>query len=187
MNQTTRREFLKDAALTGAAISTSTLAPGSLFAAAAQAQTAATPARPAPNSVPLSLLGNGPLSTSTGVSWGVPWPQGAVGRNVAFSLSAQGSNLPVQSWPLAYWPDGSIKWTGLATVLPVGFQGPVSLSTGAASPSSGALSVKTDSKSVTVDTGALKCSIPLIGSNIIDSMTLGGKNIAGASQLVCVL
>jgi hypothetical protein len=24
--------------------------------------------------------------------------------------------LPLQQWPLAYWPDGSIKWTGFATV-----------------------------------------------------------------------
>ncbi len=124
---------------------------------------------------------------STGVSWGVPWAQGAIARGSNFNLGAQGSSLPLQSWPLAYWPDGSIKWTGLATVLPVGFQGPVSLSTGAASASAGTLSVKTDSKSVTVDTGALKCSIPLSGSNIIDSMSLGGKNIAGASQLICVL
>ena len=186
MNQTTRREFLKDAALAGAVISTSTLAPGSLFAAAAPAQASLAPARSAPGSVSLSLLGKEP-TLSTGISWGVPWAQGAVARGASFSLSAQGSNLPVQSWPLAYWPDGSIKWTGFATVLPAGFQGPVSLSAGAASSAAGALSVKTDRNSVTVDTGALICSIPLNGSNLINSISMGGKNIAGASQLVCVL
>ena len=123
VNHTTRRDFLKDAALAGAALSTSTLAPGSLFAAT-QAQTSAATMRSTPSSVPLSLLGNGPLTMSTGVSWGVPWAQGAIARGSNFNLGAQGSSLPLQSWPLAYWPDGSIKWTGLATVLPVGFQGP---------------------------------------------------------------
>ena len=176
-----------DAALAGAAISTSTLAPGSLFAAAVPAQASVAPALSAPRSVPLSLLGNQPPTLPTGISWGVPWAQGTVERGSSFSLSAQGSNLPVQSWPLAYWPDGSIKWSGFATVLPAGFRGPASLSTGAASASAGTLSVKTGRNSVTVDTGALQCSIPLSGPYIIESMSLGGKNIAGASQLVCVL
>ncbi|HHV7525996.1 TPA: hypothetical protein ACUNF5_007628, partial [Burkholderia orbicola] len=28
-------------------------------------------------------------------------------------------NAPyLQTWPLAYWPDGSIKWTGHAAVFP---------------------------------------------------------------------
>src|SRR6185312_15105453 len=27
---------------------------------------------------------------------------------------SSGAPVPVQSWPLAYWPDGSLKWTGHA-------------------------------------------------------------------------
>ena len=35
----------------------------------------------------------------------------------AFTLvSSDGKNLPLQTWPLAYWPDGSMKWSGFATV-----------------------------------------------------------------------
>jgi len=123
----------------------------------------------------------------TGVSWGVPWPQGAIARNVAFGLSAAGSNLPLQSWPLAYWPDGSIKWTGLATVLPAGFQGPVTLSPGSAAASGSALSVTDLGKEVAVDTGALQCSILRAGSKIIGSMSIGRKQVAAAGELVCVL
>jgi hypothetical protein len=123
---------------------------------------------------------------STGISWGVPWPQGAVRPTTSFNLSANGAALPLQNWPLAYWPDGSLKWTGLATVLPAGFQGQVTLSAGTAS-SASALSVTNDGKSVTVDTGALKCAIPLTGPNFISSMSIGGKILAGPGQLVCVL
>src|SRR4051812_31220832 len=52
-----------------------------------------------------------------GLSWGVPWAKGTVSKDQTFTLkSADGKVLPVQSWPLAYWQDGSIKWTGFATV-----------------------------------------------------------------------
>jgi len=44
---------------------------------------------------------------STGVSWGVPWAQGTVPRTTTFTLTdATGQALPIQTWPLAYWPDG---------------------------------------------------------------------------------
>jgi hypothetical protein len=138
--------------------------------------------------VELSLLGNTPQALATGVSWGVPWAQGTVRAGGGFSLSAQGSGLPLQSWPLAYWPDGSIKWTGFATVVPAGAAGPVTLSLSAAgAPAAGAVTVSRDSKAGVVDTGALRCSIPLHGDKIIESMSVGGKSIGGAGQLVCVL
>src|SRR4051812_43934636 len=53
----------------------------------------------------------------TGVTWGVPFAKGSVKKAQSFTLTAaDGSVLPVQSWPLAYWPDGSVKWSGFATV-----------------------------------------------------------------------
>src|SRR3954468_22946831 len=55
------------------------------------------------------------------VSWGVPWPQGQVKKDANFVLAGAGDRaLPVQSWPLAYWPDGSLKWTGHAALVPGG-------------------------------------------------------------------
>lgn len=189
MTEKTRREFLMDAALTGAAISTYTLAEGNLLAAAAQVRGAgSTPSASAPRSVALSWLGQEPPAIPTGVSWGVPWVQGAVARGSSFSLNAQGSSLPLQNWPLAYWPDGSVKWTGFATVIPAGFQGPVSLSSGAAqAAATGTLKVATNPNTVVVNTGAMQCSIPLIGPHLIESIESNGKVIAGACQLVCIL
>ncbi len=125
--------------------------------------------------VSLNLLDGKAPALDSGVSFGVPWPQGAVGRDAVFSLSAPGTNLPVQSWPLAYWPDGSLKWSGFATVVPAGLSGPVTLSTGAPA-ASGALKVTNDGKSVVVDTGALICSIPIAGGgNLVDSMSVEGR------------
>lgn len=185
MSQTTRREFLKDAALAGAAVTTFTLAEGNLLGAAAQARRTM-PVAAVPQSVALSWLGGEVPHVPAGVSWGVPWAQGAVPRDTTFRLSAGGTELPVQSWPLAYWPDGSIKWSGFATVAPSGTAAPLTLATGAPG-ASGTLKVTNDGKSVVVDTGALKCAVPMSGADIIGSMSLGGKDVAGASQLVCIL
>jgi hypothetical protein len=190
VSEKTRREFLKDATLVGAGITGSMLVDGKLFATGVPPRAPVSPAIPAqtsaPGSVALSWVGENPPAAPTGVSWGVPWAQGAVARGAKFSVSAQGADLPVQSWPLAYWPDGSLKWSGFATVVPAGLAGPVTLSQGSSS-ASGALSVTKDGGSVVVDTGALKCSIPTSGANIIDSISLGGANVAGAGQLVCIL
>jgi hypothetical protein len=188
----TRREFLKDATLLGAGITGSALAPDNLLASTAPPREPVSPAVDAPAAAPgnvtLSWVGDNPPVVASGVSWGVPWKQGAIQRGAAFSLSAQGGDLPVQSWPMAYWPDGSIKWTGFASVVPAGFTGAATLSTSKrSSAAAGALSATNDGKSVVVDTGALKCSISTSGANIFDSMSIGGKDVAGPSQLVCVL
>ena len=188
MSETTRREFLKEAALAGAAITTCPLAEGNLLAAAAQTRGPSPGSvAVAPETVSLSWLGDQPPLVSAGVSWGVPWPQGAVGRGTSFRLSAPGKELPLQTWPLATWPDGSIKWSGFATVVPAGLAGPMTLSTG--SPAiSPALKVSNSGKSIVVDTGVLQCAIPSAGgSNLLESMRIEGRTIVGAAELVCIL
>ena len=180
MSDTTRREFLKNTAL----VTTSMLTEKNLLASAAQkTKTSDTPLAP----VPLHWLGKNLPTMPTGVSWGVPWAKGQVHRDAKFHLNTADQNLPLQTWPLAYWPDGSVKWSGFATVLPASFSSDVTLSPGDSS-TSGNVSVKTDGKFILVDTGALQCSIPLAGSaNLIDSMTIQGRNVVGAGQLVCIL
>ncbi len=64
--------------------------------------------------------------------------------------------------------------------------GPVALAAGSSS-AAGAVKVTNDGKMVVVDTGALKCSIPTSGSDLVGSMSVGGKDIGGAGQLVCIL
>ncbi len=74
------------------------------------------PALP-PGTAAIRWLGDTAPGVASGVSFGVPWPRGAVSRTQTFSLTASdGGALPLQAWPLAYWPDGSIKWTGFAAV-----------------------------------------------------------------------
>lgn len=187
MGQSTRREFLKDATILGTGISTCDLGERHLLAAAIAPQMPA--AGVAPRSVLLSWLREKPPAAATGISWGVPWAQGAVPRGSHFTIRTQETELPLQSWPLAYWPDGSTKWSGFATVAPAGLSGPLTLSaeTASATAPTGTLSVTQDGSQLVVDTGVLKCTIPKSGTNFIESMSLGGKQVANASQLVCIL
>src|ERR1035441_520515 len=72
---------------------------------------------PDDGAVSIGWLGGAAPGIETGVSWGVPWARGTVDRARTFSLTANGGKaLPLQAWPLAWWPDGSIKFTGFATV-----------------------------------------------------------------------
>jgi hypothetical protein len=182
LSPTTRREFLRDATLFGATVTT--LADSDFLAAVLPAQQPA----PAPSAVDLSWLGEKSPASAAGVCWGVPWAQGAVARDTNFSLSAGDNVLPLQTWPLAYWPDGSLKWSGFATVVPAALNGPVTLATNSSSaPPATPLAVKKDGKTILVDTGVIRCSVPLTGAKVINSVSVSGKPIAGSAQLVCIL
>ena len=146
-------------------------------------------ARAASNPVQLSWLGNTPAPTATGVSWGVPWPQGAVPKQQVFSLAtADGKALPLQSWPLAYWPDGSVKWTGFATVADSETTGPFQLSSGEGpGGAAAAVSVQQGDATIEIKTGKLTARLAKSGQNLIDSLTVDGREVARDGRLVGVV
>ena len=140
-----------------------------------------------PGEVSVQLLDGKPLTLDSGASFGVPWKQGSVPRTSTFQLSSDGKQLPLQSWPLAYWPDGSLKWSGFATVVPANVSTPMRLSVGK-SDVAGSIKVTNSAQSYTVDTGPLKCVIPVAGSSsLVESMTIDERPIVGIGQLVCIL
>ncbi|SDJ90280.1 hypothetical protein SAMN05421823_101376 [Catalinimonas alkaloidigena] len=146
---------------------------GSLFA-----QSAAPP-------VALSWLHETAPTQPVGVSWGVPWARGTVKKNQTFTLSnAQGETLPLQTWPLAYWPDGSLKWSGFATVATGdGFQ----LALGAAPAQPSPLQVEESAEALRINTGTLRCVLPKQGSVFLDSLVVEGRVVGTRGQLTCVL
>ncbi len=140
--------------------------------------------------VTLNWLDQAAPGQATGVSFGVPWPKGAVQKGQALALAASDVKvLPVQTWPMAYWPDGSLKWSGVATVAGPGAAGPFKLTTGAASVSEGAatLRVRKSDTTVEVDTGKLRCRVALWGTNLIESLWVDGREVARQGRLVCIL
>lgn len=139
--------------------------------------------------VPLKWLNTRPNKT-TGVSWGMPWPQGQVKVNTNFALTKpDGSSVPVQSWIMAYWPDGSVKWTGFASVADstlhelsvkkVSAKEKPALAT--------ALQINDDGQSIHINTGIMQCTVSKSGNVLVSSITVDGKIVATDGQLQCIL
>ncbi|MGQ5638679.1 MULTISPECIES: exo-rhamnogalacturonan lyase family protein [unclassified Streptomyces] len=176
MSPIPRRSLLKAAAAAGAA------AQFSWALGAQNAQAAPAVADGGADPVTLDWLEDGGLGAAPGSTVGVPWPMGAHQDGQAFALTDEGGKaVPVQTWPLAYWPDGSLKWTAHA----VGSgSGKLTLTPGA--PAEPARKVTVDSGGGTIDvsTGVITAKIGKNGATLIKSVTRGSTEIAKDGRLV---
>ncbi len=93
----------------------------------------------------------------------------------------------MQSWPTAFWPDGSLKWTAHAIVATAGLAGPFWLEPGDSPSPAAPLSVSEDADVITVNTGVMQCRIRRSGNILLDSISRDGKTLATDGQLVCLL
>ncbi|NDL55849.1 hypothetical protein [Phytoactinopolyspora mesophila] len=186
----TRREILRTSVAASTAAALSTL-PGHAAASAAPSNRQA-----APDPVDLSWLGGGVPAASAGTTWGVPWAQGALAEKQQLALAtADGTSVPVQSWPLAYWPDGSVKWSGHAISPGTGEAERLRLEPGPSAQPESRVRVRErpgnpprgipDSFHVT--TGVITVRVPRSGQVLISSIERDGSELARGAELVCLL
>ncbi len=185
MNSLTRREFVRKTTLVAAATG---------LASALRAEEKAAVATPAPR-IPASpgaasvhwLDGAAP-KLFPGATWGVPWAQGKCARDTSFALRAAGGGaaLPVQSWPLAYWPDGSLKWTGHAVAADAALVDNLELAPGSAAAPARSLHATESADGIEIDTGVIQCSVAKSGAVLIRSLKRDGHEIARDGRLVCL-
>jgi hypothetical protein len=124
-----------------------------------------------------------------GASFGVPWPRGAIQKDQRFALTrGDGSTLPVQTWPLAYWPDGSIKWIGVATVAGPETAGELKLTPAAQAESAAGpqLQIQRSDTTFEINTGRVKLRLAKTGSRLIDSIAIDGREVARNGVLTCI-
>jgi hypothetical protein len=173
-------------------ISTSAATTAILGAAATEAgqELKSTPVISAPNpgaGAWVRWLDGSAASVAQGVTWGTPWPRGKQREAKNFALRGADQKLQaLQSWPLAYWPDGSLKWT--AHALPPGAliaTGPFEV---IARPDAAKVavnvSVKETDRAIEVDTGKFTCRLPRSGSIVIDAISRDGREALRAGKLV---
>jgi hypothetical protein len=141
--------------------------------------------------VKLKWLGTKP-ELDAGVTWGVPWKRGELDREERLYLvNDEGRGQEIQSWPTAYWPDGSVKWTAHAASLQDSLTSTYSL-------------IKSDNtetkpneqqpelvwletrEQIVIDTGMIKAVIPKQGRALIETVERQGKQILAAGKLVCI-
>ncbi|KAF8641797.1 hypothetical protein AX16_009778 [Volvariella volvacea WC 439] len=121
-------------------------------------------------------------------AFGVPWAQGEVDRTTPFQVtSASGKPMPIQSWPLAYWPDGSLKWTGHALAANGTIGHDFHVAPGTPVEPDNPVSVEESSSSITVSTGSFSARFNRSGSALVDSLSLSGKTLASGGTLVVQL
>ncbi|TDQ37405.1 hypothetical protein [Aureibacillus halotolerans] len=124
---------------------------------------------------------------TTGVTWGVPWKEGVVPKGTSFSLEgAAGDEQHVQTWPLAYWPDGSIKWSAHAATLSDQSES-FTLRKTTASTVHTELKIEDNDAEIIVHTGVIVCRFAKSGSSVLSTIERDGVIRATDAQLICLL
>ncbi|WP_443751048.1 exo-rhamnogalacturonan lyase family protein [Asticcacaulis solisilvae] len=145
---------------------------------AAAAPALAKPAPATPGTDAIWLDGTAP-ELFEGATFGVPWPRGAVSAKTGFAIG----DLPTQSWPLAYWPDGSLKWSAHAVGAAPATAKSFALTSGKDNPGVATLKVDQSGADIVVTNGAVVWTIPKSGKALISQATNGGKPVMGAVTL----
>ncbi|NCT84170.1 MAG: Tat pathway signal sequence domain protein [Comamonadaceae bacterium] len=178
MTDFSRRHFFKTATLPLAA----SAGLAGTTAAAAPAATAHSAADPQS----LRWLDGAAPALMLGTTLGLPWPRGEQRKDQAFhAVDAQGRPVPLQTWPLAYWPDGSLKWTAHAFPAGLDLGTAPSVRTGQGAATAGTrVSVQDLADAVVVDTGVIRCRLPRQGERLIQHIERDGRIVMGGCTLV---
>jgi hypothetical protein len=127
---------------------------------------------------------DGPPAETTGCTWGVPWPRGSLARGTRLALeTTDGAAVPVQSWPLAYWPDGSLKWTGHA----IGAGGEAAgyrLAPGTPKTPQNPVTVRRAGSDLVLSNGTVEVRLATRGDVLIREIRRGGRVTATDGRLV---
>lgn len=121
----------------------------------------------------------GELKASVPVNFGVPFAQGELKDVTALALT---DNTPADVWVNATWPDGSVKWAGIAAV--VSHPAEYSVITEKKKSRKASFIATEGTNSITINTGSITATVPKSGTHLFDSLCINGKRIAGAATLV---
>ncbi|KAF2015170.1 hypothetical protein BU24DRAFT_393483 [Aaosphaeria arxii CBS 175.79] len=133
-----------------------------------------------------------------GVTFGLPWALGQFSANAStFSASSGNGDVQLQSWINAYWPDGSIKWTGHAlgasesasdeyTITATGSgTGNATRLRKRAINDTNVIQVTQTADNIRVNTGKITAEFPKSGDSILSSIkTSSGKTVGTNGRLV---
>jgi len=195
----TRREFVRHAALAAAAspllgktsgaaeaVSVAPVDSGTLANLSGLSTFAPLPA----DRAPVRWLDGSPPSECLGATWGVAWPRGAHARDAGFQMYTRngGESVPVQTWPLAYWPDGTLKWTAHALGAAVLPATDYVIAPGVPAVPPQALVVGDLEDAIVIDTGVIRVTIARRGAVLIEKIERAesGAVVLRGGRLVCL-
>ncbi|MGN6374852.1 MAG: exo-rhamnogalacturonan lyase family protein [Sphingomonas sp.] len=130
-------------------------------------------------------LDGAPPPGHEGQTWGCPWPRGTRYSEAGYRLVGKDdAPVAVQSWPLAWWPDGSIKWTGHAIPASSALADGLRLLPGKPVEVASPIAVREHDGDIEITNGPVRWQIPTSGDAIIRSAARGGRNVLDTVQLV---
>jgi hypothetical protein len=160
-----RRDFMRQAALAGAAVPLAT-------------EPAIAAPLPAAPSLDIAWLDGAPPASHEGQSWGVPWPRGTVPARARFrATTSAGTPVVLQSWTTAWWPDGSIKWTAHAIPADEALAPGLRIEPGKPAAPAQPVAVTETADSIQVSTSDVRWRIGRRGAAILQSATNGGREV----------
>ncbi|MYN05887.1 exo-rhamnogalacturonan lyase family protein [Pseudoduganella aquatica] len=177
-----RRSFLQASMLASLPLATAKAQPPAATPASGPAAPAIQPTKGAA----LQWLEGSVPALSNGATVGLPWPKGAFPKDQSFVLAGAAGEVAVQTWPLAYWPDGSLKWTGHALPAGAGLSKELAIKPGKAAAAAMAVRVQEGPNAVEVDTGVIRATIPRKGVELISAIRRDGRDIARGGRLVAL-
>ena len=165
--------------------------------------------------VPLHWIGDVPGQDKP-VSFGVPFDEGEIFPETSLQLkTADDKDIPIDTWTLAYWPDGSVKWSGVAGVMPAGTEkltlekvvkakkaektekpirvGKAVKTVNTTKPKNPdntcqrvpSVSVTETPENIRIETGLLSAYISRSGEFLIDSLLYRGTKVGEKARLIC--
>lgn len=144
-----------------------------------------------PEEVALHRIGAPPAS-GRGVIFGVPFDKGAVTTTTKLDLvNGDGSVIPADTWPLAYWPDGSLKWSGVAATVPAGADNLKVKIAGKVNQKKTskkdvpALLASQNGGTIKISTGVSDTYISTTGGALVDSILRNDVKVAQNGRLIC--
>ena len=123
-----------------------------------------------------------------GATCGVCWRKGKVNKKNGFvAIDSQNRSIDVQSWPLAYWPDGSLKWTGHAFSNTIASSENIFIKPVKSTSIIKGLTVTESSEEIIIDTGVIRCVIAKKGEIFLRSVSRNQKEIIKNGKLILLL
>ncbi|HEV7352223.1 MAG TPA: Tat pathway signal sequence domain protein [Brevundimonas sp.] len=157
------------------------------MAVAAGAASARAAARDAPPATPIGWLDGAAPVRHEGQTWGVPWPEGLFRPGQAFrAIDDAGEARALQSWPLAVWPDGSLKWSGHALGAETSPAQALAVVPGTPVAPARPVRVRETDERIEIDCGPLSWRLPRRGPSLIASATHEGREVLRDLRLVCL-
>ena len=128
--------------------------------------------------VPLHWIDGTPQSSQP-VSFGIPFNQGEL-RDVSTLTLNHG--IATDTWVNAQWPDGSVKWAGMAAVVPEGVDD-LKVVRQSTKVKDNGISVNEDAEHIVVQTGRMTAWLSKNGQQLFDSLSVDGRCLGSGAIL----